>query len=251
LIGLLAGLLGVGGGVVAVPVLLETYFVLGLAEETAFPLAVGTAQASILVASLTAAWAHGRAGTIDRPLAIAWLPALIAGTIVGLALGALAPVRVLTAIFAVVAAFLALKMALGERLVLTRARLAGPIAHAPPALVGTLASAVGVGAGTLSTPVLSLFDFPIERAVGAGALFNLVVALPATAVFLVLGWGLPGRPPDAVGNVALACVAALSIPALFVAPLAASWSARAPVPLLRLLFAICLAAIAVRLLLRL
>jgi uncharacterized membrane protein YfcA len=251
LIGLLAGLLGVGGGVVAVPVLLETYLALGMAEGTAFPLAVGTAQASILIASLTAAWAHGRADTVDRPLVIAWLPALIAGAIAGLALGALAPARVLTAIFAVVAGFLALKMALGDRLVLTRAPLSGPAAHAPPALVGALASAVGVGAGTLSTPVLSLFDFPIKRAVGAGALFNLVVALPATAAFVVLGWGLPGRTPDAVGNVALACAAALAIPAFFVAPLAARWSARAPVPLLRLLLAICLAAIAVRQLLRL
>ncbi|HYC63683.1 MAG TPA: sulfite exporter TauE/SafE family protein [Reyranellaceae bacterium] len=251
LIGLLAGLLGVGGGVVAVPVLLELFLHMGMIEATAVPLAVGTAQASILIASLTAAWAHWRRGTIDRPLVIAWLPALIAGTLAGLVLGAWAPARTLTIIFAAVAAFLALKMALGDRLVLTRARLAGPIAQAPPLAVGMLAAAVGVGAGTLSTPVLSLFDFPIKRAVGAGALFNLIVALPATVTLLVLGLGAPGRPPDAVGNVAVACMLALAIPALFVAPLAARWSTRAPVPLLRALFALCLAAIALRLLLRL
>lgn len=236
---------------VAVPVLLETYFTLGMTEATAFPLAVGTAQASILVGSLTAAWAHARGGTIDRRLVGAWLPALLAGTVVGLILAALAPAKILTAVFATVAAFLSLKLALGDRLILTRARPAGPLAHMPPAIVGTLAAAVGAGAGTLSTPVLSLVGYPIKRAVGAGAVFNLVVALPATAGFLIVGWGEPGRTPDAVGSVALLGVAALAIPALFVAPLAARWSARAPVPMLRILFAICLAIVAVRLLFRL
>jgi len=124
------------------------------------------------------------------------------------------------------------------------------LGHLPPALVGLVASAVGVGGGTLSTPVLSLFSFPIGRAIGAGALFNLVISLPATAFFLAHDLGLPGRPADALGDVALFCVATLSLPALFVAPVAARWSARAPVVLLRRLFALCLAAIALRLLLR-
>jgi Sulfite exporter TauE/SafE len=92
--------------------------------------------------------------------------------------------------------------------------------------------------------------FPIKQAIGAGALFNLVIALPAAAFFPTHDHGTPGRPLDALGDVALFCVAALSLPALFVAPLAARWSARAPVSLLRRLFALCLAVIAVRLLLR-
>ena len=70
------------------PVLLELFLHMGLVEATAVPLAIGTAQASILIASLTAAWAHWRRATIDRPLVIAWVPALIAGTMAGLVLGA-------------------------------------------------------------------------------------------------------------------------------------------------------------------
>jgi len=84
LIGLLAGLLGVGGGVVAVPVLIEVFDLIGLAKAPAVALAVGTAQANILIASLTAASAHWRAGTIDMSLVRAWLPALFAGTVLGL-----------------------------------------------------------------------------------------------------------------------------------------------------------------------
>jgi uncharacterized membrane protein YfcA len=102
----------------------------------------------------------------------------------------------------------------------------------------------------LSTPTLTLFSFPLRRAIGAGALFNLVISLPATVVFLLIDRDTPGRPADALGDVALFCVAALSLPALFVAPMAAQWSARVPASLLRRLFAFCLAAIAARLLFR-
>jgi uncharacterized protein len=243
LIGLLAGFLGVGGGVVAVPILLDVFAVLGLGEANAVTLAVGTAQASILVASVTAMAAHWRAGTIDGPLVRAWLPALLVGTVLGLALSAFASARLLTGLFAVVAGALAVKMAIGERLVFTRAPLKGFPGQLPPTIVG-------VRGGTLSTPVLSLFSFPIKRAIGAGAVFNLAISLPATAFFLTTDLGTPGRTVDALGDVALFCVAALSLPALFVAPVAARWSARAPVSVLRRLFALCLAAIALRLLLR-
>src|SRR5471030_2595777 len=250
-IGLLAGLLGVGGGIIAVPVLLDVFNRLGMPDTTAAPLAIGTAQASVLFASVTAVLAHWRGGTIDRALVKAWLPALMVGVATGLSLGPFAPAKVLTGIFAVVAALLGLKMALGNSVVLSRKQPTGAAAQIAPALVGTLAAALGVGGGTLSTPVLSLFSFPIRQAIGAGALFNLIIALPATITFLAQGCGVAGKPADAVGNIVLFCVAALSLPALFVAPAAARWSARVPLVLLRRLFALCLVAIAFRLLLRL
>jgi uncharacterized membrane protein YfcA len=249
-IGLLGGLLGVGGGILAVPVLLEVFGSMGMPSPELMPLCVGTAQASVLIASITAAFAHWRAGTIDGTLVRQWLPSLLVGTAVGLVLGPYAPATLLTGLFAVVAAALGLKMALGPRLVLSAHPPRGAVAHVPPGLVGALAAALGVGGGTLSTPVLALFSYPIERAVGAGALFNVVIALPATIAFLAMGWHTAGRPADAVGDVALFCVAALSIPALFVAPIAARWSTRVPVMLLRLSFALCLCAIAVRILMR-
>jgi len=146
LIGLLAGLLGVGGGIVAVPILLEIFEFQGIAEPQAVPLAVGTAQASILIASTTAAAAHWRAGTIDRELVRAWLPALMIGAIVGLALSPLAPTRVLTTLFAVVAVALAVKMAAGDRLIIGHEEPRGLLSHVSPAVVGGLAAAVGVGA---------------------------------------------------------------------------------------------------------
>lgn len=249
-IGVLAGLLGIGGGVVAVPVLLEVFSILGMPLDRSVAMAVGTAQANIMVASLTAVSAHWRAGTIDRQLVQSWLPALLAGTAAGLALSAVVPAAALTTAFAVASLALAVKLGGRDGWVLARALPRGPGALVPPALVGTLASAVGVGGGTLSTPVLALFSFPVRRAIGAGALFNLVIALPATCFFLVHDQGVDGRPADAIGNVSVACLLALSVPALFLAPVAAGWSARVPAVLLRRLFALCLVVVAARLLLR-
>jgi len=163
-------------------------------------------------------------------------PALLLGTVLGLALSVFAPAKLLTRPFAGIAAALAVKMVLGERLAFTGAPLKGLPGQLSPAIVEH-ARAVAL-------------LFPIKQAIGAVALFNLVIALPAAAFFLTHDHGTPGRPLDALGDVALFCVAALSLPALFVAPLAARWSARAPVSLLRRLFALCLAVIAVRLLLR-
>ena len=249
-IGVLAGLLGVGGGVIAVPILLEVFEAVGVDGTLSISLAVGTAQATILATSLTAVAAHWRAGTIDWSLVRDWLPALTIGIAVGLILSMYAPTRLLTTVFAVVAAGLALKLAIGDRLVITRTTPRGIVSHAAPVAVGGLAAAVGVGGGTLSTPVLTLFSFPLKRAIGAGALFNLVISLPATIVFLIVDHQTEGRPVDALGDVALFCVAALSLPALFVAPAAAGWSARAPVTVLRRLFALCLAVIAARMVFR-
>ncbi len=134
LIGLLAGLLGVGGGIVAVPVLLELFASIGLDETMGVLLAIGTAQVSILIASLTATLAHWRAGTIDHVLVRAWLPALMVGTLVGLVAESFAPPRFLTTIFAVVAAGLALKMVMGDRLIIALQQPPGAARHIVPAL---------------------------------------------------------------------------------------------------------------------
>jgi len=235
LIGGLAGLLGIGGGIVAVPVLIAVLAMTGLAPERAVPVAIGSSQATILITGLGAALAHRRAGTIDGTLVRRWLPALLAGAAVGLVLARLVQPGTLTAIFAVVAAMLAVRMMTGDRAVLAprwRDGFAGR--GAAPGAIGLLAASVGVGAGTLSGPVLALLGTPLRAAVGAGAAFNVAVALPAAAIAAI------------AGEIAWFCVVMLSGPALIVAPWAARWSRSAPIALMRGVFALCLVVIAVR-----
>ncbi len=250
--GLLSGLLGIGGGVVVVPVLLEVLPAAGVAPDAATRLAIGTAHAAVLLASLPAAAAHARAGRVDRGLLGAWLPGLAAGTVAGLVVAWAAPAGALVAGFAVVSTVLAVLLLLGERLRRGAAPAgARPGGVAAPAGVGLLASALGIGGGTLGGPVLALLGVGLHRAIAAGAVFNLVVSAPALAAFVVAGLGAAGRPAGSLGYVAMVPLLLLAVPAMAVAPAAARLAGRLPVGLLRQIFAGCMVAIAARLVWRL
>ena len=244
-IGLVGGLLGIGGGVLAVPVLLEIFAAPELARADQTALAVGTSQAVVLLSSIVAARAHGRAGNIDWPILRAWLPAILTGAILGLLAAPYAPPAVSLAIFASLTLLLGVKMWLGERLEI--AAPSPPLAWLPPGLIGVASAALGVGAGTLSGPVLGLFGVELRRVIGAGAMFNLAVALPATLAFLRSGWGQPGMPADALGHVSLSALVLLALPAALTAPAAARLGGRLPVLVLERCFALCLFAISARL----
>jgi uncharacterized membrane protein YfcA len=250
-VGVLSGLLGIGGGVIAVPVLLEVFAAARLDAAVQAPLAIGTAHALVLVASVSAALAHARAGRVDGALLRAWLPGVVAGALAGLALAAVVPSVVLVAIFALVAVLLGAAMLAGGGVRLGRRLPQGAGAHLPPALVGMFAAALGIGGGTLSGPVLALFSVPLHGAIGAGGVFNLVVALPAAAAFVLAGIEVAGRPAASLGYVALVPLALLAVPAMLVAPAAARLAPRVPVAMLRRLFGVCMLAIAARLVLRL
>ncbi|MBY0337949.1 MAG: TSUP family transporter, partial [Acetobacteraceae bacterium] len=103
-----------------------------------------------------------------------------------------------------------------------------------------------VGAGTLSGPTLALLGAPLPGVVGAGAAFNLAVALPSVTAFVAAGWAEPGLPRASLGHVALVPLALLVAPALAVTPWAAGMAARLPVPALRRIFALCLLVVAAR-----
>lgn len=229
-IGLLAGLLGIGGGVIAVPVLLEVF---GGGDDGA-ALALGTAHGAVLLAALPALAAHRRAGAVDGALLRRWLPPMLAGAALGLAAGRILPSAWLVGSFALLALALALRLLARPGLALAAAPPAPPLGWLPPAAVGAFAAALGIGAGTLSGPVLALLSVPLPAAIGAGSAFNLVVALPATMLA-----GLSGH----VVPIALALLVA---PAFLVAPPAARLSRRLDPALLRGIFGLVLLAIALR-----
>jgi uncharacterized membrane protein YfcA len=224
-IGLLGGLLGIGGGVIAVPVLLE---LLGQDRATA---AIGTAHAAVLLAALPAILAHARAGRIARPLLRAWLPAMLTGTLAGLLVARFAPPALLVGAFVLTAAALAATLL---RDAPDTAPAGPPRAPLAPFLIGLLATAAGIGAGTLSGPVLAFLGVPLLGAIGAGSVFNLAVATPALLAFAL------------AGEVAWGALPLLVAPAFLVVPWAARLATRLPARLLRRVFALVLLAIAAR-----
>lgn len=221
--GLIAGLLGVGGGIVVVPVLYQVYTFLDVPEQVRMHVAVGTSLAVIVATGFSSARAHWRRDNVAVPVLWHWGPWIALGVLAGSAVAAVVDGKALTALFAVVALIVALRLAFGAEDRPIRDRLPpAPLSQAIAVLIGVFSALLGIGGGTFSVPTLSVCGTPIKRAVGTAAALGLIIAVPGTIGFAVGGWDVPGRPPLSAGFVHLLSFAAI-VPA---SVLAAPWGAR-------------------------
>jgi uncharacterized membrane protein YfcA len=200
--GLLAGLLGVGGGIVIVPALYHIFSYLDVADEVRMHLAVGTSLATIIPTSIRSVMAHNARGSFDRGLFKQWVPGIILGVLAGTWLANLASFHELTLIFATVALIVAIYMAMGSPDWKLREGLPpNPVNSLVAAVIGAISAMMGIGGGTLSVPTLNLCGVPIHRSVGTAAGFGLVIAVPGTLGFIVGGWNNEMLPPFSLGFV--------------------------------------------------
>jgi uncharacterized membrane protein YfcA len=200
--GVLAGLLGVGGGIVIVPALYHIFSYLGVDPEVRMHLAVGTSLATIIPTSIRSVMAHNAKGNFDSTLFRGWVPGIVIGVLLGTWLATEADFTVLTLVFASVALLIALYMAFGN----TDWHIAESLPPNPDnsviaIVVGAISAMMGIGGGTLSVPILNLYGVPIHRAVGTAAGFGLVIAIPGTLGFMLGGWGNPLLPDFSLGYV--------------------------------------------------
>jgi len=203
--GVLAGLLGVGGGIVIVPVLFNVLGLLGIDMDVRMHIAVGTSLATIIPTSIVSARAHAKRGAIDPVLFKSWAPWIFFGTLIGAVVANLINGRALAGVFGAVGLIVAVD------LVRRRNAASGSIEDAklPPkpaqfsmaTVIGFTSTLMGIGGGTLSVPTLNLFSYPIHRAVATSALFGLVIAVPATVGYVIGGWDKPNLPPGNFGYV--------------------------------------------------
>lgn len=248
--GVMAGLLGVGGGIVIVPVLYHMFSLLGLDEAVRMHLAVGTSLATIIPTSLRSARAHYVKGGLDPDLLRSLAPAVFAGAVLGGLAGSLVDGAALGAIFGVVALLVAVNMALpSRRSALAAALPTGPIRGLIGMVIGGLSTLMGIGGGTLSVPVLSLFNYPIHRAVGTASALGLIISVPGTAGFVWSGLGVAGRLPGSIGYVNLIGFALIVPLTLLAAPVGARIAHSVNPARLRQAFALFLAVTSVRMLL--
>jgi uncharacterized protein len=188
--GFAAGLLGVGGGIVTVPVLEYSLRFAGVPEEWRMHVAVATSLAAIIPTSISSARMHHSRGAVDWQLARGWSVALVLGATVGSVLASHAPLPVLAGIFGSVALLIALKMLLPLDHVRAAAEVPRGIGGALLAgLIGAVSAIMGIGGGTLTVPSLTLCGYPIHRAVGTAAFFGIFISVPATIGYLL------ARPP--------------------------------------------------------
>lgn len=217
--GFLAGLLGVGGGIVVVPVLFHVLGFFDVYPAIRMQVAVATSLATIIPTSIVSARSHWRKNSVDRALLWRMAPTVFVGVVVGTLLASIVQGQVLMAVFAFVALLVAIKMALGPDRLTIADQLPGRIGTSVMSgMIGGVSAMMGIGGGTLTVPLLSMFKYPIHAAVGTASALGLIIAVPGAIGFAIAGYCIPSLPPFSFGYVNWAGVLMIVPSSMLAAP---------------------------------
>jgi uncharacterized membrane protein YfcA len=247
--GLVAGMLGVGGGIVVVPILYHVLALLGVDESIRMHVAIGTSLATIIPTSFSSVTAHNKKDAVDWDLLRRWVAPMVVGVLIGSALAGLASGRVLSLVFVSVAVPVALHLAFGgedRRIASQLPTGAGGVAL--PAFIGGVSTMMGIGGGTVGVPAMTLCDVPIHRAVGTASAFGVIISIPGTLGAILTGWHAGGLPPYSLGYVNLLGFILIAPASYFMAPVGAHFAHQMDRKRLRILFAGFIALTAARML---
>jgi uncharacterized membrane protein YfcA len=246
LVGFVAGLLGVGGGLIIVPALIMLLHAQNLAAGIEPQVALGTSLASILFTSLSSVRAHHRRGAVDWPLVGRIAPGIVAGTLAGALVAARVPAALLKLFFLVFLFYAALQMWLDFKPAPQRG-LPGPAAvTAAGGVIGTVSSWVGIGGGTLSVPFMLWHNVSLHRAIATSAAIGFPIAAAGALGYVLGGWDNPRVPAPSLGFVYLPALAGIVVGSVLTAPLGAATAHRLPVRPLKRVFALLLLVLALR-----
>ncbi|HUR40441.1 MAG TPA: sulfite exporter TauE/SafE family protein [Verrucomicrobiae bacterium] len=247
--GLMAGLFGVGGGLIMVPALVFLLPLSGIAPEIVVKVALGTSLAVIAVTSLSSTRAHHRRDGVLWPVFRALAPGLALGALGGAYVAHATPGALLHKIVGVGALLLAVQMWLDLKPAGDAATLPGtPALFSVGTVIGVLSSLIGIGGGSLTVPFLSWRGVEMRRAVGTAAACGVPIAWAGAAGYVSAGWNVAGRPEPGLGYVSLAAFAGLAVASVLAAPYGAKLAHKLSAPVLRRAFAVLLVATGIALL---
>jgi uncharacterized membrane protein YfcA len=249
--GILAGLFGVGGGLIMVPALAFLLPGIGVPHSIYMQVAIGTSLAVIGVTSLSSTLSHHRRGGVAWPAFARLAPGLALGALLGAWLAHRLGGDTLRMFVGTGALLVSAQMLFSGA---PRAEAARPPPSTPElvaagAVIGTLSSLVGIGGGSLTVPYFNLRGLTIRQAVGTAAACGVPIAWGGTLGFIVTGWHAPGLPQWTLGYVSVAGFLGLASASVLTAPLGAALAHRLPAPVLKRAFAVLLAIIGLKLLL--
>lgn len=243
--GTAAGLLGIGGGVIIVPVLSLVFASEGVDPDILIKVAVGTSLATIMVTAISSIWAHHRRNAVRWPLVRIMTPGVVAGSFFGAWLADLIPGYWLTVGFIVFLIGVSLQMAWGP--VGAGRDLPGVwTLRSVSALVGTISALMGIGGGALHVPYLSWRGVAVKQAIATAAAIGFPLALASSIGFVVTGLDESGLPPNSLGYINLPAFAGVVGASILFAPLGARLAHTLPDKLLKRSFAVFLFILALR-----
>lgn len=200
--GVLAGLLGVGGGIVLVTAFYYAFGVLGYDSPQLMQLCLGTSLATIVVTSVRSVLSHHKKGAVDWGILRSWTPGIVIGAAFGVFVVTSLRSATLQGIFGVLAAIVGSYMVFGRKdWRLGTTMPTGLLRAVLAPVIGLLSVLMGIGGGSFGVPVMTLFNTPIHRAVATAAGFGVIIAVPSVLGFLFIGQDV--APPLTIGSVNL------------------------------------------------
>ena len=235
--GFCAGMFGVGGGAVMVPILTSMFAAQAFPHEHVLHLALGSSMATIVFTSMSSLWAHHRRGAVMWPLVIRIAPAIVIGTLLGSQCASRIPTKPLGIFFAVFMVCVAIQFFFGARASAQR-ELPGTLGISLAGLViGAISALVAIGGGSLSIPFMTWCKVRIHHAIGTSAAIGLPIALSGTVGYLTTGWNVDGLPADSAGYLYLPAILGMAATSVFAAPLGAKTAHQLPAQIMGKLFA--------------
>lgn len=217
--GVLAGLLGVGGGIVLVPAFFYAFQTLGYGGSQLMQLCLATSLATIIVTSVRSVLSHNKKGAVDWNILRGWGPGIAFGAVIGVLAASALRSSTLQGLFGILALVIGMYLGLGRsewRLGQEMPRGLRRLVLSP--LVGFLSVLMGIGGGSFGVPLMSLYNTPIHRAVATAAGFGVIIAVPSVLGFLFLPLDPASRPPFTVGAVNLVAFGVVICMTLLTAP---------------------------------
>ena len=250
-VGFMAGLLGIGGGMVLVPILVFVFEANHFAPEHLMHMALATAMATIPFTSVSSVRAHHSRGGVDWRIVTGLLPGLLSGAALGTLVAGKVPGRPLALFFAAFLFYAATTMFFdlmpkGTRSLPGRAGLAFV-----GAIVSFLASFIAAGAALMTIPFMAWCNVPLRRAVGTASAIGFPLSLAASVGYAIAGLQAGGLPQYSLGYIYLPALGMIAVASVLTAPLGARVSQKMPVRQLRIVFALTLYVLAVRMLISL
>ena len=246
IVGFLAGLLGIGGGMTLVPILSALFVAQAMTPDHSVHLALGTAMASIMFTSTAAVREHHRHAAVDWQVVKRMVPGMLLGALLATVASGWIPQRALALAFAVIVYAGATQILLGTKPG-AHATMPGPVVvFAVGTVIGIIAGLVSAGGTFLTVPFMLYCGVRMHTAIGTGAAIGIPVALIGTIGYIISGWRVGTLPPWSLGFVFLPALGLLVAGSIVTAPMGARYAHKLPVQTLRRVFALLLYALATK-----